>query len=143
MPSCRRKGGTGCRADDCVSLFDNHEELLQSLNLYEPDHLGRGYRGGIPPKVKGAGTLQRNVSLAEQRTAEVTRIGQRKAAADQMVQDEAKRRLAQVAADKAKAAADQKLLDDAEKKGEPAVGRYNRMGAGDEERRKRWYPARV
>ena len=114
----------GCRASDCEDLFDNHEVLLQVLNLYDPTQLGRGYRGAIPPKIKGSTALERTGTLAEQRSAEVRRIQARAAAEEALKLAETERRLAQ-----------------------SGGGRHERpsrgMGYGDEERRERWYPARV
>jgi len=130
--ACRREGG--CRASDCEDLFDNHEVLLQELKLYEPGHLGRGYRGGIPPKIKGSPNLERTGGLAEQRAAEIRRIGEREAAKQQAKRDEATRRTEAAAA---AAAATGTTGTNGQQ------SRYSGMGHGNEGRRERWYPARA
>jgi len=116
-------GAGGCREADCADLFEDHEVLIQALNIYEPTQIGRGYRGAIPPKIKGAEGLGRSGGLPEQRTAEVRRINARAAAELADKTAEATRRQETAAA--------------------AATGTTGRMGYGDEERRERWYPARV
>ena len=138
IAACGREDG--CRATDCEDLFDNHEVLLQELNLYAPGHLGRGYRGAIPPKVKGSPNLERTGGLQEQRSAEIKRIGERKAAEEAAKTTEATRRAEAAAA--LKKAAD----EEAEKQKRLPAGYTNPsrgMGYGNGERRERWYPARA
>ena len=125
----------GCRAADCEDLFDNHEVLLQVLNLYDPTQIGRGYRGALPPKIKGSAALERTGDLQQQRAAEVKRINARAAAELALKTAESTRR-AEIAA--------------AARTGGTTTGRHESparggyaMGYGDEERRERWYPARV
>ena len=126
----------GCRAADCEDLFDNHEVLLQVLNLYDPTQLGRGYRGAIPPKIKGSTALERTGTLAEQRAAEVRRIQARAAAEAALKTAETERRLAAAAAAAGGGGTTGRHDVNHER---PARG----MGYGNEERRERWYPARV
>jgi len=134
----------GCRAADCEDLFDNHEVLLQVLNLYDPTQLGRGYRGAIPPKIKGSDALERTGTLAEQRAAEVRRINARAAAELALKSSETELRVAAAAAAQAekKRLADLAKLNPPTRHESPARGGYA-MGYGDEERRERWYPARA
>ena len=126
----------GCRAADCEDLFDNHEVLLQVLNLYDPTQLGRGYRGAIPPKIKGSTALERTGTLAAQRAAEVRRIQARAAAEAARKTAETERRLAAAAAAAGGGGTTGRHDVNHER---PARG----MGYGNEERRERWYPARV
>jgi hypothetical protein len=129
IKACDSTGG--CRMADCADLFENHEVLIQALNIYDPTQIGRGYRGAIPPKIKGAEGLGRNLGLAEQRKAETDRVKARLAAEVTAKAAESTRRQESTAA------------------ATGTTGRYGSnspargMAYGEDERRERWYPARV
>ena len=143
----------GCLEADCVGLFEAHEELAQALNLYTPEHIGRGIRGAVPPKIKGNETLGRKMTLAEQRTSELARKRAREVAKEARKVGEATLRTQLATA--AKKAAEEAAKGSQEGEGLPRTGtegnRYSispsremdRLQYGNGERRERWYPARA
>ena len=119
----------GCQATDCKDLFENHEELAQALNVYDPLHIGRGYRGALPPKIHGIEGIARTGTLAAQREAEIARVQARKDAEEARKKIESVRRTPPVSTPAGTPA------------GTPAA-RYS-SEESSEERRERWYPARA
>ena len=136
--ACAAADDDTCPESFCVDLFQVHEQLVQSMNVYDVSQVGTGKRGPIPPKVKGPAGVGRTGTLLRQRQDEMKRAKDRQDAADRLD--------AEIKAQKAaEREAERQRLADAKKDptgggsryGTPMRGMY---GGGNDERRKRWYP---
>ena len=136
--ACAASTDDTCPESFCVDLFQVHEQLVQSMNVYDVSQVGTGKRGPIPPKVKGPAGVGRTGTLLRQRQDEMKRAKDRQDAADRLD--------AEIKAQKAaEREAERQRLADAKKDptgggsryGTPMRGMY---GGGNDERRKRWYP---
>jgi hypothetical protein len=137
--ACAASTDDTCPPSYCVDLFQVHEELVQSLNVYDVNQVGTGKRGPIPPKVKGPEGVGRTGSLLRQRQDEMRRARARDDAAEQLKEEERRQKAAEREAERQR-------LADAKKGSENGSGsRYHTpmrgmYGGGNDERRKRWYP---
>ena len=138
--ACNASTDDTCPESFCVDLFSVHEQLVQSMNVYDVSQVGTGKRGPIPPKVKGPEGVGRTGTLAAQKRDEM-----RRAKGRQDAQDRADAELKKQKQDE-KDAERQRLAD--AKKTPPPVSRYQTPmrgmsgGGSSDERRKRWYPER-
>ena len=127
-----------CPPSFCVDLFRAHEELVQTMNVYDVKQVGIGKRGPIPPKVKGPEGIGRTGSLLGQRQEEMRRAKARQDAAEALKEEERQRKAAEREAERQKAAALKKDPTGGSRYRTPMRGMSG--GGGNDERRKRWYP---
>jgi Spy/CpxP family protein refolding chaperone len=138
--ACAASATDTCPESFCVDLFEVHEQLVQSLNVYDVSQVGTGKRGPIPPKVKGPVGIGRTGTLLGQRQEEM-----RRAKARQDAQDRADAEL------KAQKAAEREAEREARRQtssgdASSAAARHHTPmrgmsgGGSSDERRKRWYP---
>ena len=133
--ACNASNDDTCPESFCVDLIQVHEQLVQSLNVYDVSQVGTGKRGPIPPKVKGPEGVGRTGTLLRQRQDEMRRARARQEAADRLD--------AEIKAQKAaEREAERQRLADAKKNPTESGSRYQTPMRGSDERRKRWYPER-
>jgi hypothetical protein len=122
----------------CQELWFSHNRLVNSMNIFDDEGIGLGARGPVPPMVKGPDGVAVDRSLEDMRGS-----GWPKDKPDP--EAIAAAAAAKVAADAAAAAEVPETGEQSRHyRGHPSgYGPARGMGYGDEERRKRWYPARV
>jgi len=137
--ACLASTDDTCPESFCVDLFQVHEQLVQSMNVYDVSQVGTGKRGPIPPIVKGPEGVGRTGSLLRQRGDEMKRAKQRQDAADradaELKAQKAAEREAEREARRQTSSGDASSA--AARHHTPMRGMY---GGGNDERRKRWYP---
>lgn len=137
--ACDASDDDTCPPSYCVDLFRVHEELVQSMNVYDVSQVGTGKRGPIPPKIKGPEGVGRTGSLLRQRQEEMRRARARDDAAKALQEEERRRKAAEREIERQR-------LADAKKDGGgyryASPMRGMRGSGGNDERRKRWYPER-
>ena len=137
--ACAASADDTCPPSFCVDLFRAHEELVQTMNVYDVNQVGIGKRGPIPPKVKGPEGIGRTGTLLGQRQEEMRRAKARQDAADKLKEEERRQKAAEREAERE--ARRQTSSGDASgaaaRHHTPMRGMY---GGGNDERRKRWYP---